>query len=258
MSGLHALRSLAYGLWFYGVTLVFCLAGVFVRLFARGLAQPLAQSWAAVALAGLPICGVRVVVTGLERLPSRGPLILGGQHQSEFDTLIWMKLLDRPSYVMKQELQRIPLFGPLLVPAGMIPLDRAAGAAALRSLVQATARARDRDRQIVIFPEGTRVPAGQSVALLPGIAAVATRLNLPVYPVATDSGTSWPRGLLAKRPGVIHVAIGPPICPPCRREELLARIEAYWRSQAECGFRAVDNSVETRVEEEPRTKAPIG
>ena len=207
----------------------------------------IARRWARTVLGGLPaICGIRVVVTGWENIPAHGPVILASQHQSAFDTLIWMQLLDRPSYVMKEELRRIPLFGPLLEPAGMIPVDRAAGAAALRGLLTAASRAATQSRQIVIFPEGTRMRPGQAVKLHPGVAAIAMRTGLPVLPVATDSGRCWPRDLLGKQAGVIHVVIGPPL-PVTHRESVLAGVEQFWRRAEQCGFAAcpaVDKSVE--------------
>ncbi len=242
---IETLRSAVFAVWFYGVTFAFCVAGIPIRLFARRLALPLAKHWARTVLAGLPpICNIRIVLTGWDRVPVHGPTLLAGQHQSEFDTLVWMALLDRPCYVMKQELTRIPLFGPLLVPAGMIPVDRSGGAAAMRGMLKDTAGAAERDRQIVIFPEGTRVPHGQRVPLQPGVAAIAARTGLPLLPVATDSGFCWPRRLLGKRAGIIHIAIGPPV-DPCRREVLLALIDDYWSRMAANTYREpVDNSVE--------------
>jgi 1-acyl-sn-glycerol-3-phosphate acyltransferase len=238
------LRAAAFAVYFYAATTILALAGVPVRLFAPHAALTLARVWVRVVLAGLrPICGISIEVTGAQHLPASGSVLVASQHQSEFDTLIWMMLLARPSYVMKQELLRIPLFGPLLIPAGMIPVDRGAGAAAMRDLLKATALAVQDGRQIVIFPEGTRVPAGERIVLQPGITALSARLRLPVLPVATDSGRRWPRNLLAKEAGPIHIAIGAPIPPGTPRADMLTKIEAHWREMERNGFMPVDNSV---------------
>ena len=238
------LRAALFAVWFYGVTFAFCVAGVPIRIFARPLALPLAKYWARSVLAGLPpICNIRIVLTGWDNIPATGPALLAGQHQSEFDTLVWMALLDRPCYVMKEELTRVPLFGPLLVPSGMIPVNRSGGASAMRGMLKDTARAAENSRQIVIFPEGTRVPHGQRVPLQPGVAAVAARTKLAVLPVATDSGFCWPRELLGKRPGIIHISIGPPL-PSTNREDLLAAVADYWTDLAACNYeRPVDKTV---------------
>jgi len=242
---IRALRSGLYAIYFYSVTLVFGLGGIAVRLFAPRRALGFAQAWVATLLAGLrPICGIRLEVTGREHLPAQGPALLASQHQSEFDTLVWMQLLSRPAYVMKQELTRTPMVGPMLVPAGMIPVDRAGGAGALRRLLRDTAAARDDGRQIVIFPEGTRVRPGERVALQPGIAAVAARTGLQVIPVATDSGLRWTRSRLGMQPGPIHIRIGPPISPHLTRNELLDAIETFWRQSESAHFGPVDKSVD--------------
>ncbi len=241
------LRAFAFLLYFYGLTLVLGVAGIAVRLFARERAHDFARFWVRLSLAGLAaICGVRFVVTGREHLPGPGAALLASQHQSAFDTLVWFLILPRPSYVMKRELTRIPLFGPLLVPAGMIPVDRSAGAAALRSVLEATQRAAEAGRQIVIFPEGTRVAPGRRVKLQPGIAAVATRLGLPVIPVATDSGLCWGRRAFRKNAGTIHIEVGAPIPSGIPRSALLDRIEAHWRDAEARGFEPVDKSVGKR------------
>ncbi len=248
------LRAAAFALWFYGITLAFCLLGVPVRIFARHRALWVARSWVHTVLAGMPaVLGARVVITGLHHLPRSGAALIASQHQSEFDTLVWLKLTVLPSYVMKQELLRIPLFGALLVPAGMIPVDREGGAASMRRLLTDTAAAAAAGRQIVIFPEGTRLPPGQRVNLQPGIAAIAARTGLPVIPVATDSGRLWTRGLLARRGGDLHIAIGPAIPAHTPRRAMLAAIEAFWRESERNGFCPVDNL----VDEAPRT-APAG
>jgi 1-acyl-sn-glycerol-3-phosphate acyltransferase len=238
------IRAYLYAAYFYAVTLIWGLAGLVLRRAPGRVALGFAQSWVAALLAGLrPLAGVRVSVTGLAHLPADGPALLACQHQSEFDTLVWMRLLRRPAYVMKMELLETPLVGPMLVPAGMIPVDRAGGAAALRRLLQDAESALADGRQIVVFPEGTRVPPGARVPLQPGIAALAARLNLPVVPVATDSGRCWGRQRHRLQPGVIHIAVGPPIPPRLPRAALLSAIEGFWRHAEACRFTRVDNSV---------------
>ena len=216
-----------------------------VRRVAPRRTLAVAQAWARTALAGLrPQLGARLELSGSEHLPASGAVLLACQHQSEYDTLVWMTLLPFPAYVTKLELVSMPLVGPMLVPAGMIPVDRNAGAAALRKLLTETRAAAAAGRQIVIFPEGTRLPPGQRVKLQPGVAAVAANAGLQVLPVATDSGVCWQRRALDRRSGVIHVAIGPPIPADTPRAEMLVRIEAFWRAMEDTGFGAVDKRVD--------------
>jgi 1-acyl-sn-glycerol-3-phosphate acyltransferase len=81
------------------------------------------------------------------------------------------------------------------------------------------------ERQIVIFPEGTRSEPGSPVALQSGIAAMAARTRLPVIPVSTDSGRYWSRRAFRKRPGTIRIVIGQPIPAQTGRRELMRALE---------------------------------
>ncbi|HSU04865.1 MAG TPA: lysophospholipid acyltransferase family protein, partial [Acetobacteraceae bacterium] len=183
------------------------------------------------------LCGIRIAVSGREYLPRSGPALIASQHQSTFDTVVWLTLVPRCSYVVKRELERIPLFGNTLRPAGMIVVDRAAGPSALRHLIREAKRAAHEDRQIVIFPEGTRGQPGHPLPLQPGIAAMAARTGLAVIPVVTDSGFLWGRRAFRKRAGTIHIRLLEPIPPSIGRDSLMQRLDAAFRSPV------VDNSV---------------
>jgi len=246
------LPSFIFNIWFFGLTTIMGLAAVPVRLFARHLSYAYARTWIRLVLWGARVlCGIRIQVSGAEYLPLDGAAIIASEHQSAFDTLVWLTLVPRASYVMKRELTRVPLFGPMLIPAGMIPVDRGGGAQALRALLQAASAARAAGRQIVIFPQGTRVAPGADVKLQPGIAAVARHLALPVIPVATDSGLCWGRRAFMKRAGTIHIALGPPVPAGTGRDALLDTIQAHWRYALLRDFGPVDKSVEDRAAAQP-------
>lgn len=237
------LRSLLFNAWFFAATFAMGSLGVPVRWLAKRHALWVAQTWAALVLDGAAVlCGIRVVVIGREHLPTSGPALIASQHQSAFDTLIWLRLVPRVAYVFKAELARVPLFGPLLVPAGQIPVDRGASFSAVRSLLRGADRAKADGRQIVIFPEGTRVAHGARSELRPGIAALSSRTGLPVIPVATDSGLRWRRRSFLKRSGPVHIVIGPPIPPGLPVPLLLATLQSRW-NEAEAQINLVDKSV---------------
>ncbi|GAN95886.1 1-acyl-sn-glycerol-3-phosphate acyltransferase [Komagataeibacter europaeus NBRC 3261] len=223
------LRAFAFNLYFLLLTIIMGILAFPIRLFAPGRALAYAKAWTGLTLRGLRhICRINIQVSGMEHLPA-GPCLLACQHQSEFDTLVWMNLVPRPAYVMKRELERIPLVGPMLRLSGMIPVDRDGKAKALRALLAATDAAVADGRQIIIFPEGTRTAPGAPVSLQPGIAALATHTGLPVIPVATDAGLYWKPGGLLKRPGTIHIVVGAPLPAGLRRAQLLPAIGQAWR-----------------------------
>lgn len=246
------LRSSLFNLWFYGWTVGFALLGAAMRLLGRyapvGWPERLVRRWGATVLAGLrPIAGIRYEVSGWENLPD-GPVVVASMHQSAFDTLVWLLLLRNPAYVLKRELTRIPVFGPMCTLAEMIAVDRDAGAAAIRALLRGGDRAVAQGRAIVIFPEGTRVAPGQRAPLHPGVAALAVRTGVPVVPVATDSGLCWGRRAFRKRSGVIHIVIRPKLPPGLSRPEVMARLEAEFEQGAAAlgtPWPVVDKSVGT-------------
>jgi len=234
------LRSVVFNLWFYGVTVVVAVMTLPVLLLHPRAARWVARVWARLVLGGLrPICGITVEVTGRENLPAHGAALIASQHQSAFDTIVWFLLVPEAAYVLKKELGTIPIYGALSRKMGMIAVDRSAGAAAIRTLVKDAHRAVAAGQQIVIFPEGTRAAPGAVLPLHPGVAALASRTGLPVIPVVTDSGRCWGRRAFRKNPGIIRVAIQPPLPAGTPRPALMARLAALYAQ----GPAPVDNSV---------------
>lgn len=223
------LRGLIFNLYLLLLTLVMGIVAFPIRLLGRpALALAYAKLWARAVLWGLEkLCGVRIVVEGREHLPT-GAALIASQHQSYFDGFIWMLLVPQPAYVIKQELTRIPLVGPMLVLSGMIPVNRQGGSQALRDMMDNTAKALKAGRQIILFPEGTRTLPGQRAALQSGVIAVARQAKgLPVLPVVTNSGRFWPRSPWRKYPGELKVVIGAPLAPASGRA-LLGQIDQAW------------------------------
>ncbi len=196
------------------------------------------QLWARISLRALrAICGTRIEVEGREFLPRSGPALIAAQHQSAFDILLWLTLLPQPAYVLKQELVDIPVLGILLPGAGFIAVDRDGAAASLRKMVADCRRAVAAGRQIVIFPEGTRVAPGERGTVQPGIVALARSLRLPVIPASTDSGRYWGKRAFKKYPGTLRVTLYPPSPETADRQGLIDALEDKYYDQR------VDNSV---------------
>jgi 1-acyl-sn-glycerol-3-phosphate acyltransferase len=219
------LRSALFNVVFFAVGLAMTLLASVARIVAPRRVLDVAMLWARVLLVAVRvICGIRLDVRGLEHIP-QGAALIASRHQSAFDTFVWLTLLPRCCYVFKDELLRIPLFGPLIRASGMIAVDRGAGAAAIRVLLREADRAVKEQRQIVIFPEGTRSEPGSPGALQSGVAALALRTGLPVIPVSTDSGRFWGRRAFRKRPGTIRIVIGSPIPAGTERKALMRALD---------------------------------
>ncbi len=185
----------------------------------------LAHVWAQGVFALLRVlCRVDYQFRGLENLPDT-PCLVASKHQSAWDTMVFSLLLDSPSYVLKRELLKVPIFGWAIAKGGMVPVDRAGGAKALKHMV-AEARSRlNEGRSIVIFPQGTRVAPNSRQPYLPGVAALYQALGVPVVPVGLNSGLFWGRRSFVKKPGCILLEFAPPIPPGLPRREFIKRLE---------------------------------
>jgi 1-acyl-sn-glycerol-3-phosphate acyltransferase len=219
------LRSLLFNIAFWTVTLVIGIGALPLLVAPWRWSLPVMRLYAHVVLGLLRwICGIRLRVEGRENLPTGGPALIAAKHQSAFDTFVWFALVPDACYVLKRELLRLPVWGWYAWKTRQIAVDRVAGASAIRHLVRAGKAAAAEGRQIVIFPEGTRVAVGQHGMIQPGIAALASATGLPVVPVATDSGSCWARRAFLKRPGVITIAVRPAIPVGAARGALVRRL----------------------------------
>lgn len=218
-------RSTLFNLLFYGFTLLVGVLGLPSFLLGRRAVQRVSRFWSGtlVAMARV-VAGIDVELRGTENLP-KGAAIVAAKHQSAWETLYFTELLDRPAAVMKEELVRVPVVGPYMRAMEMIPVDRKAGASALRRMVEKAREATAAGRAILIFPQGTRVSPGAKAPYHPGTAALYVGLGLQVIPVALNSGMYWPRNAFWKRPGRIIVEFLPPIPPGLDRKAFMARLE---------------------------------
>jgi len=131
--------------------------------------------------------------------------------------------------VMKKELMWIPFLGWYSIKTQMLVIDREGGATTLKKMVrEALLRFAD-NRQLVIFPEGTRGTPGVVGDYKPGVAALYRELNVPCVPVATNSGVHWPAHGFLRKPGTIVFEYLEPIPPGLKRaafmDTLKTRIE---------------------------------
>ena len=220
---MRLLRSLIYALVFYPATLIHVVVGLTVGLVSTRAMRAVVHGWAEVHhWLATNIVGIRMRLEGA--LPD-GPCLIAVKHQSMYETIEMLRVADTPVVVLKKELADIPLFGWMTRRYGVIPVDRDAGARALRNMLSSARKALDDGRPVVIFPEGTRVPAGAQPPLRPGFAGLYRALGLAVVPIAVDSGRLWQRGLI-KQPGTISFLIGDVIPAGLKRDDIEARVHA--------------------------------
>jgi 1-acyl-sn-glycerol-3-phosphate acyltransferase len=220
------LRSLLFNvyLWLWSAILVVVLAPV-----APFLSPAAIRRYAAFWMRGIHlglrwIAGLGFRVEGLEHLPD-APCIIASKHQSSFETLLFHTIRPDLAIGLKEELLRIPLFGWYLRLARNIAIDRGGAAKAMRSLIKGAERAVADGLSILIFPEGNRRPVGAPPDYKPGVAALYKALDVPVVPVALNSGRFWGRRSFAKQPGTITVRFLEPIPPGLERHAFMRLLE---------------------------------
>ncbi len=192
------------------------------------------------------VCGLGYRIEGLENLPDH-PVVIAAKHQSIWETIAFCHIFDRPIFVLKQELTRIPFYGWYLRRMGMIAIDRSGGASAMRQMVAETKDRLAKGKHVIIFPEGTRTDPGKKRPYHPGVAALYKQVGVPVLPVALDSGHFWPCRTMRQSPGRNTERLLPTMQPGLERRDFMARLEAAIegasRDLLERAGKPVDNPV---------------
>jgi 1-acyl-sn-glycerol-3-phosphate acyltransferase len=220
-------RSLLFNALFYVNLLGHMIVALPTLALPYPALRPFIRSYARTSLWLLrAVCGTKVSWRGTANIPP-GSCIVACKHQSAWETFALYAVLDDPIYVLKRELMWIPLFGWYMWKAGLIPIDRGAGMAALSRMTARAQRAitGSRPRQLVIFPEGTRRMPGAQPSYKPGIVHLYARAGVPCVPAALNSGLFWPRRSLIRLPGTIVVEFLPAIAPGFERPRFLAHLQ---------------------------------
>jgi 1-acyl-sn-glycerol-3-phosphate acyltransferase len=212
-----------------------------------------ARAWVGLMLAALQkLCSLSHRVAGLEHLP-RGPAVVLVKHSSAWETMAQLLLFPRQTWVLKRELMWAPFFGWVLRLLRPIAIDRRGGKVAVQQVIEQGLDRLADGLWVVIFPEGTRVPNGQSRRY--GISGVllAQAAGLPVIPVAHNAGRFWPRRGWLKRAGTIDVVVGPAV-PTVGRDarEVTEEIQAWIEGQI-----ARLNGATPAADDRDRNRAPI-
>jgi 1-acyl-sn-glycerol-3-phosphate acyltransferase len=220
------LRSIIFNVLFYLNTLVLLILALPTFFLPYRAIIWVATSWGRLNLFLLRIvCGIKIEVRGREKIP-KGPLLVAAKHQSAWETFALLHLFDNPLFIVKRELQWIPIFGWLMIKGRMVPVDRNAGSDALVGMI-ARARIELADqRQLIIFPEGTRRPAGAEPRYKLGVSRLYAAMGVPCLPVALNSGLFWPRRSLLRIAGTVVIEILDPIQPGLSKDVFFERLKS--------------------------------
>ncbi|MGB5247036.1 MAG: lysophospholipid acyltransferase family protein [Woeseia sp.] len=210
------LRSLIFQFCFFGSAVV---AG-FLVLLAGPFGYParfkVCIGWGRFMLwAGKAVCDIEYVFEGTENIPEEASVVLI-KHSSVFETYAQLVIFPPQTWVLKRELHWIPLFGWGLALMKPIAINRKAGHRAVTQVIQQGKERLAEGIWISVFPEGTRMPPGETRKYGVSGAALAVAAGCKIVPVAHNAGDFWPRRSFMKRPGLVRFCIGPPIDPAGR------------------------------------------
>lgn len=208
------LRSLVFYIIHLVFSVIFIFSGIFfIWFFPFRTKFAYLSNWNRVTIfLAKYIAGIDYKVTGLENIPQQGPYVVLAKHQSQWETYFLLLLFYPVSIILKKELLKIPGFGWGLQMLKAIPIDRSNPKQAIRQIQsEGLVRLKEDQIPVLIFPEGTRIPFGQSGKYARSGAALAAAAEVPLLLVSHNAGFFWPADTFLKRPGTIEVIISKPI-----------------------------------------------
>ncbi len=222
------LGSIAFTLYLFVSVALFSFVVLATAPFPHRVTYRLCVYWADSARFLLrKLCRLDHVVQGLENLPEQNTVLLV-KHSSAWEALAVLKHFPMQTWVVKRELLFAPLLGWVLMLLKPIAIDRSSGRIAVQKVIDEGQKRLAEGFWIVIFPEGTRVPHGESRRYGLSGALLASAAGRPVVPVAHNAGAFWPRRGWLKRPGTIQFAVGPAIETVGREpREVIAEVRAW-------------------------------
>jgi len=210
------LRSLVFQVYFFVSVCVAAMTIFFCAFLPYRWRFSIARAWArSMLFVGKALCGLDYVIEGTENIPHE-PSVIMIKHTTVFETYAQLVVFPPQSWVVKRELTWIPFFGWGLAAMRPIAIDRGAGHSAVKQVIDKGKALLAAGVWVTIFPEGTRVPPGETKRYGISGAALAKEAQCPLVPVAHNAGDLWSRRSLRKRPGLIRFCIGPPILPTDR------------------------------------------
>lgn len=219
------LRSVLFNVLFYLNLIVQLLLALPTLLLPGRVIVKVATFWGRTNLWLLRVaCGITYEFRGLEKIPPGG-LLVASKHQSFWETFALLSLFSDPTFILKRELMWIPFFGWYTWKGGMIPVDRGKRSQALAGMTVYAKEALAENRQIVIFPEGTRRAPGAEPAYKYGIVHLYAETGVPCLPIALNSGLFWPRRSFRRYPGTVRVEILDPIQPGLGKQLFFERLQ---------------------------------
>ena len=243
------LRSLLFNVLCYGTIAAGCIFNSVIGVFSKKATIfiwnhsfiPLVVFWLRW------VAGIRIEIRGRECLRQKN-VIYAVKHESALETYVLSNFIKRATFILKKELTYIPIFGWAAYFYGMIAVDRSAGARAMKKMLKdAEAQVKD-ERPIIIFPEGTRMAPGKTGEYKPGLAFLYQNIQIPVIPVAINTGMFWRKNSFLRHPGTVIFEFMEPMPEGLPKKEFMESLQQRIESKcAELNAETVKKYPETAV-----------
>ncbi len=165
--------------------------------------------------------GLKVEVRGT---PPTDEVMVPAKHQSFLDIMMIYNAMPRGKFIMKRILMFAPILGQYALRIGCVPVNRGKRGAAIKKMLEDVQSGKQQGGQLIIYPQGTRVPPGENRPYKIGTAVLYEQLGQPVVPVAANVGLFWPKRGILRKPGLAVVEFLPRIEPGLEKEVFVERL----------------------------------
>ncbi len=171
---------------FYLSSIILLIAGI-PFLISETLTYSYMKMWCKFIILLVRIFGVKSEIINVDKIPN-GSAIVCCNHQSYYEIILLFASLPKAVFIMKESIMKVPIYSWYCKKMGMISVDRSAFN---QNWMKEAKDQLDKNKQVVIFPEGTRVPIGRNISYKKGAFKLASMLNMKIYPVSTNAGEAW-------------------------------------------------------------------
>ena len=229
----QTVRSFFFILWMYTSMIVIGLVALPCLFLPVSFSFHIYTFWLRLVFWGARFfCGLTFEVSGQEHIPD-GAFLLASKHHSMVDVLFPWLIFTHPALILKKELASLPFFGWYAVKMQNIVIDRKRGMKALKGMVKEACLRISEGRPVLIFPEGTRTPPGETTGYKPGVSALYQALSVPCLPVVHNAGLFWPAHGIRRNAGIIQIHILPPLPPNLPRKQFMEQLEKRMEDAAQ-------------------------
>ena len=228
------MRSLVFNFFFYSVTVIYVLSCLLFSLVpGRGALMAALRRYTKVMVWGMRrIAGINIIITGKEKIPVDGPVIIAPKHQSYGDGFVIFSQFKDLSFVAGNQLEKFWGVKRILTKMNAVIIDNCGGSDSQETMEKQSKVVREEGRRLLIFPEGHLSEIGTHHRYRKGVWHLQQEFGCPVVPVANTLGQRWNQADWEKHPGKAHIEFLEPIPPGLEKEAFMEVLQERIESRS--------------------------